>query len=92
MTRYTVVAVPEAEQELLQLYVNGPPSERNRIRRASDFFDKQLRFDAHLKGFPVPDRQGARFWFKDILEIDFEVREPDRMVKILKYRRSAAVK
>lgn len=37
MIRFCVVAVPEAEQELLLFYVNASPNERKRIRSASDF-------------------------------------------------------
>jgi hypothetical protein len=83
-TRYTVVALEEADNELLTLWLNSP-SERRAITRASYELETDLRHDAGQKGAPrpTPAQPTRRYLERGPLGVYFEVSEPDRLVRIL---------
>jgi hypothetical protein len=83
--RYTVVAIEEAENQLIALWMAAPAGQRAAITDASDRLDWELRFDADQKGVPAPATGHPERHALDHppLRAYFEVSEPDRLVRIL---------
>ncbi len=80
MTRYTVVWVRSARDELADLWVNA--LDRNAVTTAAQFSDRQLSEDAAGKGNELSE--GLRAWYTPPLKAIFTVREDDRIVEVLR--------
>lgn len=80
MTRYTVVWIESARDELAALWMNQPL--RRSVSKAADEIDGELTVDALTKGREL--RDGFRFLAVFPIKIIFRVREEDRMVEVLK--------
>jgi hypothetical protein len=81
---YTVVWLPVAENQLARLWTNF--ADRQAIADAADALDDLLRSDPHGQG---ESRYGdVRIMFVPPLAALFEIREPDRLVRVLKVWRS----
>jgi hypothetical protein len=83
MTRYTVVWVASALEELAELWSLGP--DRNAIAQATDAIDRELAIDASSKGIELSE--GLRALYSPPLRILFAVREDDRVAEVLQVRR-----
>jgi hypothetical protein len=83
MTRYTVVWVASALDELAELWTSGP--DRNAITLATDAIDRELAIDASSNGIEL--REGLRALFSPLLRILFAVKEDDRVTEVLRIRR-----
>ncbi len=82
MTRYTVVWVKSAQDELADLWLNS--SERNAVTTAVDAIDRELGEDAPSKGSEVCE--GLRSFFAPPLKAIFSVYEDDRIAEVLRVR------
>ena len=82
MTRYTVVWVRSARDELAELWMNAP--NRNAVTNAAQDIDRQLAEDAPIQGVEL--REGLRSLFATPLNVIFSVREDDRIVEVLRVR------
>ncbi len=80
MTRYTVVWLESARDELTALWMNQPL--RRSVTQASDEIDRELADDASTKGREL--RDGYRFLLVFPIKVLFRVRENDRIVEVLK--------
>ena len=80
MTRYTVVWLESARDELADLWMSQPL--RRSIAKAADEIDRELAEDAPAKGREL--RDGFRFLAVFPIKILFRVREDDRIVEVLK--------
>lgn len=79
MTKYTVTWSPEAMADLATLWLDAV--DRDAVAESSDRIDVDLRWDAHLRGDERP--LSKRTYYEWPLGVDFEVSEPDRMVRVL---------
>lgn len=82
MTRYTVVWVRSARDELAELWLNAP--NRNAVTTAARDVDQQLAQDASIQGVELSE--GLRSLFVAPLNAIFSVREDDRIVEVLRVR------
>lgn len=87
-TRYTVVAIPAADDELLSIWLNAG-SERADVTRASHLIETTLRTDAGQQGVPdpTPASPSRRALLHYPLRALFEVSEPDRLVRIIGFEK-----
>jgi hypothetical protein len=84
MTRYTVVWVKSADDELAELWLSS--SDRTAVTTAAFEAHQQLSFDAFAKGEPL--REGLRVLIKPPLRLVFSVNEDDRLVEVALVRRT----
>lgn len=82
MTRYTVVWVQSALDELAELWTSAP--DRNAVTAAADAIDRELRDDASGKGRVLSE--GLRALARPPLHVIFAVREDDRIAEVLRVR------
>jgi plasmid stabilization system protein ParE len=82
MTRYTVVWVGSALDELADLWVSAP--DRSAVTAAADAIDQELRDDVPEKGRDLSE--GLRVLAKPPLQAIFAVREDDRIAEVLRVR------
>ncbi len=82
MTRYSVVWVRSAQDELTELWLNAP--DRNAVTTAAHAIDQELREDAPVKGSELSE--GLRSLFTPPLKAIFTVRDDDRIVEVLRVR------
>ena len=80
MTRYTVVWVKSAQDELAELWLNAP--DRNAVTTAAHAIDQELGEDAQDKGSELSE--GLRSLFAPPLKAIFTVREDDRIAEVLR--------
>jgi hypothetical protein len=78
MNRYTVTWQPEAESELVELWLEAP--DRNELAAAVRAIDRDLAMDAEAKGDPVAE--GLLAFNAPPLRVLFTVRPADRVVEI----------
>lgn len=79
MTRFTVVWHQEARDELARRWLDA--SDRQAVRSAADWIDRELAVDAPMKGTPIPDNLRQLLVFP--LRALFAVSESDRIVRVL---------
>jgi plasmid stabilization system protein ParE len=82
MTRYTVVWVRSAQDDLANLWLNAP--DRNAVTTATHAIDQALGENAPSKGSDL--REGLRSLFVPPLRAIFTVREDDRIAEVLRVR------
>lgn len=83
MTRYTVVWVESAHDELAALWLKA--SDRNAVTAAAHAIDQELGEDAPGKGSAL--KEGLRSLYTPPLKSIFTVREEDRIVEVLRVRK-----
>ena len=83
MTRFTVTWSSEAEDELVELWLNA--SDRNEISASVQAIDLALGSDAASKGEAVAE--GLRAFNAPPLRVLFVARESDRVVNVALVRR-----
>jgi hypothetical protein len=83
MTRYTVVWLGSALNELAELWTIA--GDRNMVTTAAHIIDVELSHDASTKGVEVSE--GLRAFFAPPLRILFTVDEGDRVVEVVRLRR-----
>jgi len=83
MTRYTVVWLRSAQDELADLWTDA--DDRSAVSSATNAIDVQLSEDAHQKGIELSE--GLRAFFVPPLRILFAVREDDYLAEILLVRK-----
>jgi hypothetical protein len=76
--RYTVVWVPEVEQDLADLWMNAP--DRKAVTAAADQIDDLLRTDPEQQGESRPE---GRVLLIPPLGVFFHVLEQDRIVRVV---------
>jgi hypothetical protein len=82
MTRYTVVWVESALEELTELWLAA--SDRAAVTAATTAIDRELAEDAPQKGVELSE--GLRALFSPPLRVIFEVRGPDRVAEVLRVK------
>lgn len=82
--RHIVVWTESARDELARLWVNA--SDRSALAAAANRIDAQPRHDPDRKGTDVAE--GLRALFEPPLKVLFEVRAPDRVVEVLRVRKT----
>lgn len=82
MSRYTVVWVQSAQEELAELWLNAP--DRNAVTLATSAIDRELGENARSKGSELSE--GLRSLFVPPLKALFTMREDDRIVEVLRVR------
>ena len=80
MTRFTVVWTQRASDQLAQLWLDS--DKREAVTSAADAIDRQLRDDPDDKGSIATEK--TREFFEPPLRILFSVREPDRIVEVIR--------
>ena len=80
MTRYTVVWVRSAQDELAELWLSA--SDRNVITAAARAIDEELSEDVSIKGSDLSE--GLQSLFAPPLKAIFTVSDDDRMVEVLR--------
>jgi hypothetical protein len=83
MTRYTVVWVRSARDELAEFWLNA--SDRESVAVAANTIDQELAVDPSTKGVAV--HEGIRGYFCRPLRVLFAARENDRIVEVLRVKR-----
>lgn len=83
MTRYSVVWVKSAQDELTELWLTAV--DRNAITTAANEIDQVLRDDAPARGAELSE--GLRSFFAPPLKAIFSVSEDDRIAEVLRVRR-----
>lgn len=78
MTRYTVVWVQSALDELAEIWLEV--SDRDSVAEAADKIDRELAEDAPAKGSELSE--GLRSLFVPPLKAIFAVREADRIAEV----------
>ena len=58
--RFTVTWTEEASDALAKLWLASDPTRRKRISHCADYLDRDLRWDAHLKGAVLRGHEPAR--------------------------------
>jgi hypothetical protein len=82
MTRYTVVWVESALDELAEIWMDA--SDRNAVTVAAQTIDAELGHDASAKGSEISE--GLRSLTAPPLKAIFCVREPDRIAEVLRVK------
>ena len=82
MTRYTVVWLESAQDELAEIWMDA--QNRNAVTAAAHVIDIQLSQDAAGKGVEVSE--GLRAFFAPPLRILFSVDEGNRVVEVARVR------
>jgi len=77
--KYTVVWKPEAERKLTELWLAA--ANRSAVTKAADRIDRELRYDAHIKG--ESREEPTRVLLIPPLGVFFRVDAPDRKVSVL---------
>lgn len=80
MTRYTVIWVQSAQNELAELWMNA--HDRRAVSAAADAIDQILALDATEQGVDLAE--GLRALFVPPLKVIFSRRGEDRMVEVLR--------
>ena len=80
MTRYTVTWVPNAQDELAQIWLDAP--DRQAVTAATHRIDRELAEDAPTKGTEVSE--GLRELIVPPLKVLFTASEADRLVVVAK--------
>jgi hypothetical protein len=75
--RYTVVWMPQAQDELAQIWIDA--ADRQAVTNAAPVVDRTLRTDAHRQGRPLG---GDRVLSVPPLAVVFSVSQADRMVHV----------
>ena len=83
MTYYTVVWVQSAEDELVEIWMDGP--DKNEISTATNAIDLILHSNAESKGSELSE--GLRTLHCSPLRVIFSVRPADRIVEVVLVRR-----
>jgi hypothetical protein len=83
MSRYTVVWLESAQDELAELWTIA--RDRNAVTAAAHIIDVELSHDAATKGVEVSE--GLRALSAPPLRILFTVDEGDRLVEVVRVRR-----
>jgi hypothetical protein len=83
MTRYTVVWLDVATDQLAQLWIDA--EDRKAIEEAGNAIDRELANDPEGKGKALSE--GLRSLDLPPLHVVFTVETPDRRVKVLRVRR-----
>lgn len=83
MTRYTVVWLQSARDELAELWLSA--SDRDSVTQASHLIDQELSRDASSKGSELSE--GLRAYYAPPLKAIFTVQEEDRIAEVLRIRR-----
>lgn len=83
MTRYTVVWVQSAEDELMEIWLAA--ADKQQVSSAADALDQTLALDAAKKGIEIAE--GLRAAFLSPLKLLFTVRDEDRIVEVLRVLR-----
>jgi mRNA-degrading endonuclease RelE of RelBE toxin-antitoxin system len=78
MTRYTVVWLERSQNQLAQIWVDGP--DQKAITDAADKIDSELAYDPDTKG--TKETEGLRRPRVPPLTVLFEVRTEDRIVEV----------
>ena len=78
MTRYTVIWVEDASDELAEIWMAA--LDRNAIAAAANVIDAELAEDAELKGGPL--REGLRVVAHPPLRVLYSVNLDDRIVEV----------
>jgi plasmid stabilization system protein ParE len=84
MTRYTVVWVRSAQDELTEVWLSA--SDRQAVTLAAHLIETELAVDAARKGSEL--REGLRSFYVPPLKVIFAVYDDDRMVEVLRLRTS----
>jgi plasmid stabilization system protein ParE len=82
MTRYTVVWLRDAEDDLAELWVGA--ADRNAVTAAARVIDGELSRDAATKGVEVAE--GLRAYFAPPIRVLFTVDDGDRIVEVARVR------
>ncbi len=82
MTRYTVVWVRSAQNELAELWLNAP--DRNAVTTAANAIDRVLGEEAPAQGNELSE--GLRSLWAPPLKAIFTVRNDDRIAEVLRVR------
>ncbi len=82
MTRYTVVWVQSAQEELAELWINA--EDRNAVSAAAELIDQELCNDPLDKGRELSE--GLRSLIAAPLKAIFSVIEDDRIVEVILVR------
>jgi plasmid stabilization system protein ParE len=82
MTRYTVVWIESAQNELADLWIRG--EDRSALNAATRAVDAELAVDALTKGSAISE--GLRALSVRPVRVLFAVREYDRIVEVLRVR------
>jgi plasmid stabilization system protein ParE len=82
MTRYTVVWVDSAQDELAEIWIRT--QDRNAVTAATSAIDQHLAVDAGAKGTELSE--GLHAFHAAPLRVLFAVREDDRIVEVLRVR------
>ena len=82
MTRYTVVWLRDATDELGEIWLAA--QDRNVVTAASAEIDRELASDATAKGRPLSE--GLRVFDAPPLRAVFSVSDPDRKVEVARVR------
>lgn len=83
MIRCTVVWVESSQNELAELWMDGPG--RDAITAAARDIDQALAIDPQNKGSELSE--GLRAMFSPPLRVIFAVRPDDRIVEVLRVKR-----
>jgi plasmid stabilization system protein ParE len=83
MMRCTVVWLEDAQSDLAHIWLSEV--DRNAVNLATTAIDQDLAIDPSVKGVEVSE--GIRAYFVPPLRILYLVREPDRIVEVLRVRR-----
>jgi len=82
MTRYTVVWVQSAQNELADIWLNA--TDRNAVTVATQLIDQELSENAPTKGNDLSE--GLRSLFAPPIKVIFTVRKEDRLTEVLLVR------
>jgi len=83
MTRYTVVWVQEAQDELGYVWLRA--SDHQAVTDAAQVVARELAEDATVKGIDL--HEGLRAFFAPPLRVMYAVNEQDRLVEVLRVMR-----
>lgn len=82
MTRFTLLWVQSAEEELVEIWMNS--RDRNEVTRAAEAIERDLRVDAETKGMELAE--GLRALNEPPLRVIFTVQAAERIVEVLRVR------
>jgi len=78
---YRVIWIGSARDDLAEMWISGDSQLRNAITRATNDFDRALRFNPQDQGESRDD--GERICFSSPLAISFDIDPGDRVVFVL---------
>jgi hypothetical protein len=91
---FTVVWDPDADDKLITLWIQaGSKPERDAITEAAYRIDRELRRDPHGKTLPLEQPAGPPLWLlrENPLAVVFQVKEQDRLVRVLQVELASAL-